>query len=412
MKPDHLPEGWRLVEISELVEEYTERAGLDEYEVFSCSKIHGVILQKEKFKQRIASKDTERYKILHTGDFVYDPMLAWDGSIGRNQYVFSGVVSPAYVIFRSRSHRVDTDFLEAVLTSDEIVPYYRANSEGTNVRRRKLRFDAFGSIVIPLPPIDEQRRIAEVLCDADANIARVEVQVETAQEVKRGAMHRLFTYGLAGEGAPTQHTSIGEIPAGWEVKKFGTLITFAQNGLYKPESFYGRGTPIIRVDTYEGGQVIRDVPSKRIDVSNDELTSYRVYRGDFIMNRVNGSIDIVGKTALVGNLSEPVVYESNMIRFRLDQSQIYDGFALFLLSHNTLRNQIKNQAKRGYQMSVSQTDLNSFIAPLPSLEEQREIAAILGDHDAAIRDLRVEAARLREVKRGLMQKLLSGQVRV
>ena len=162
-----IPQHWQLKELGRFVEKYEERAGRRDFQILSCSKLLGVVLQKEKFSSRIASHDTHKYKVVHPRMFVYDPMLLWDGSIGCNSYDFPGIVSPAYSVFKLADDSIDLGYLEHILRSPFLIPEYIAISDGTNRRRRKARFEDFLSIAIPIPSLDEQLIISHLVHNAE-----------------------------------------------------------------------------------------------------------------------------------------------------------------------------------------------------------------------------------------------------
>ena len=173
-----VPEGWELSRVDSLLEQLAEVRGDLEPEpiVLSCSKDLGLVPQTELFKRRLASTDTRRYKIVHPGDFVYDPNLLWSGAITRSREQALGIVSPIYEVFRA-ARGCSRDFLFAWLTSPRRLPAYRAISMGTNLRRRRAGFDDFSKLPIQLPPLAEQRAIAAVLDSIDEAIERTEAVI-------------------------------------------------------------------------------------------------------------------------------------------------------------------------------------------------------------------------------------------
>ena len=183
-----LPLHWELRELGELVEKYEERAKEQDFEVLSCSKIFGVILQKEKFNSRVASTDIDKYKVVHPGMFVYDPMLLWDGSIGCNNYDFPGIVSPAYSVFTIANESINSKYLEYILRSPFLIPDYIAISDGTNRRRKKAKFEDFLSIMIPIPSSDEQKVISHL----GENIARIKNLEIKAEELLKAFFSKMF----------------------------------------------------------------------------------------------------------------------------------------------------------------------------------------------------------------------------
>ena len=183
-----LPQHWELRELRELVEEHEERARDLDFEILSCSKIFGVILQKEKFNSRVASVNTGKYKIVRPGMFVYDPMLLWDGSIGRNNYDFPGIVSPAYSVFKVTNENINSRYLEYILRSPFLIPEYIAISDGTNKRRKKAKFADFLSIVIPIPSSNEQEMISHL----GENVDRIKKLEVKAEKLLRTFFYKMF----------------------------------------------------------------------------------------------------------------------------------------------------------------------------------------------------------------------------
>ena len=183
-----LPQHWELRELGELVEEYEERAKERDFEILSCSKIFGVILQKEKFNSRVASVNTEKYKVVYPGMFVYDPMLLWDGSIGCNNYDFPGIVSPAYSVFKVVDESINPRYLEYIFRSPFLIPEYIAISDGTNRRRKKAKFEDFLSIAIPIPSSNEQEMISHL----GENVDKIKRLGVTAKELLQAFFYKMF----------------------------------------------------------------------------------------------------------------------------------------------------------------------------------------------------------------------------
>jgi type I restriction enzyme S subunit len=161
--------------------------------VLSCSKVHGIIPQSEKFDRRVASKDTSNYKIVERGDLVYDPMLLWDASIGFLNCVERGVVSPAYYTFKFDEERGHRYFFRHLLATHWVKHQYKAISQGTNTRRRKAPRDAFFKIEVEVPSLAEQKKIAEVMRTAEIEIEKLEQKRDALTRQKKGLMQRLLT---------------------------------------------------------------------------------------------------------------------------------------------------------------------------------------------------------------------------
>ena len=157
---------------------------------------------------------------------------------------------------------------------------------------------------IPLPPMEEQRRIAAILDHAD-----------TLRAKRRQSLAKLDTLAQSlfskCSGTLLRHCS-------WPLVELGELISEGpQNGL-RPSSDYGEGTPIVRIDAFYDGELVDLGTLKRLRIPKDESDRYGLAENDIVINRVN-SLQYLGKSAMIPALQEPTVFESNMMRFRLDQ---------------------------------------------------------------------------------------------
>ena len=136
------------------------------FPILSMTMHDGLVDQSSKFKKRVASADTSQYKVVERGQLVVgfpidEAVLAVQGLYDE------AIVSPAYGIWDLSRH-VDGPYLQAFLRSPTAIAYYVAKLRGTTARRRSLPTEVFLQLPVPLPPLDEQRRIADILHRADA----------------------------------------------------------------------------------------------------------------------------------------------------------------------------------------------------------------------------------------------------
>jgi type I restriction enzyme S subunit len=206
---------------------------------------------------------------------------------------------------------------------------------------------------IPLPPLDEQRRIAAILDKADALRRKRKRAIELLDET----IASLVKHDLDAS------TSI----------YLGELITDGPtNGLYKPSSAYNDGGhPILRINNFYRGKIVNIETLKRLTISREELARYRLNENDIIINRVN-SLEYLGKSAIVPRLREATVFESNMMRFEIDHSTMLPEVCIALLQINDIKRQILSKAKNAVnQSSINQKDVMALRLPLPRMEAQR-----------------------------------------
>ena len=247
------------------------------------------------------------------------------------------------------------------------------NYEGyvTGTTRLKLTQEAMRRIPIPLPPLAEQVRIADKL---DALLSRVEAGRERLERVpKLVKRFRQSVLSAAVSGELTREWRGGG-DAGWEETNLGSLIEFGpKNGLYKHSSAYGTGTKILRIGDFYEGEIVNVNTLKRLKISSLEQEEYSIASEDVIVNRVN-SFDYLGKTALVRTLTEPIVFESNMMRIKFNKMKVLPSFCVKYLCSEYGKSQIRRNAKHAVnQASINQSDVKDCQIQLPSLPEQAEI---------------------------------------
>lgn len=165
-----------------------------------------------------------------------------------------------------------------------------------------------------------------------------------------------------------------EVPEDWAVIPFGKLIEKGpQNGLYKPQLAYGKGTLIVRIDSFYDGEVHPWITLNRLEASQNEVALYSLENKDILVNRVN-SMKFLGKSALVYNVNETCVFESNIMRLHLIKFCVYPEYViLFLQSFQGLKELQKNAKHAVNQSSINQQDVKSTAIALPPLDEQKEI---------------------------------------
>ncbi len=268
------------------------------------------------------------------------------------------------------------------------------------------------SLHILLPPLPEQRAIAAVLDSIDDAIEGAEAVIAATERLRDALLHDLLTRGLPGQHSEWRDVpGLGTIPADWDVARLVDMLEEGPtNGIYKPDTEYGSGVCLIRIDDFGFGEFESFGNFQRIRATEDEIRRYEVREGDIVVNRVN-SLSHIGKSVLIPKVNEPTLFESNMMRVRFDRNLDSRFGAMVLLSDNT-RRYFKARAKKAVQQaSINQQDVSELPIPLPPLAEQRTIAATLDGVDAAIRVAGDEQDGLRLLKDSTADALLTGRVR-
>lgn len=379
--------------------------------LLSLTQDKGVIPQDEAGRRNISSANKTTYWRVYPNDIVYNTMRMWQGASARSDYF--GIVSPAYTVccpVLGTSSR----FLSYALKLPEHIKIFRSRSQGLTSDVWNLRFEELVQIELKfVPSYAQQELIAAVLSSVDDAIEKTQAVINQVQVVKRGLMQQLLTRGLPGWHTRFKQTAIGEIPEEWGIVPLEQFIQNGpDNGLYRPQSDYGAGSPIVRIDAFDNGDLLRRPKLRRVAISPAEVARFAVRPGDILINRVN-SLSHLAKCALAVLFDEPTVYESNMMRLTLDDSRMATEFAFRWLSSEQVKNHLKRSAKRAVaQASINQNDVLSIPTPCPPRPEQQRIANILIKVEQRIEAETRAVAELEELKSALMSVLLTGELRV
>jgi len=323
-------------------------------------------------------------------------------------------------LIKTDADKLDPHFLYQSL----LIRYEEMRSRSAGGGRAGLTKTIIEAVPVQLPSPSEQRKIARILTTLDNLVEKTEALIAKYQAIKQGMMHDLFTRGIDAHGhlRPPQsevpdlykRSELGWIPREWECMSFGTFILGGpQNGLYKPFSAYSDdGFPIVRIDGFYNGALCDSNTFRRLNLTAAELALYRIVKNDILVNRVN-SIEYVGKSAIVDYLTEPTVYESNIMRLRVDNRQMIPHFAIRLLCLPIVEKQLRLCAKSAIaQASINQGDIRSCFLPVPAVIEQGKIIERCASIESEIESERKLLTKLHLQKIGLMQDLLTGEVRV
>ena len=256
----------------------------------------------------------------------------------------------------------------------------------------------FKKIKLAIPIIKEQERIVSILSTVDEQIDNVDALIEKNKELKKGLMQTLLTKGIG--HTKFKKTEIGEIPEEWEVKQLGDIANYINGKAFKPSEWGTEGLPIVRIQNLNGAN------------------EYNYYSGiiddKFIIN--NGQL-LFAWSGSKGTSFGPFIWNSgkavlNQHIFKVD----LNGFVNSIYGYYALKQvtQIIEESAHGSAglVHVTKGTLEKFKIGIPKVEEQIKIASILSEIDGKIGEHENKKQKLGELKRGLMQQLLTGKIRV
>lgn len=183
---------WERIPLAEVLQPRTERnVTAEALEVLSCTKHQGFVRSLDFFKNQVFSRDLSNYLVIRHGDIGYPANHVEEGSIGVQEVVGRGLVSPIYVVLRPL-RGTDTFFLHRQLKLDSFRQEFARVTNASVNRRGSLRWPEFSRINVSVPEPDEQRAIASAVRDAEAEILQLEQSVEKLRSLKRGMAQRLL----------------------------------------------------------------------------------------------------------------------------------------------------------------------------------------------------------------------------
>ncbi|MCT4697698.1 restriction endonuclease subunit S [Tenacibaculum haliotis] len=262
-------------------------------------------------------------------------------------------------------------------------------------------------VVLALPPLPEQQKIAKILSTVDAKIDLITQRITQTQNLKKGLMQRLLTKGIG--HTEFKESPLGEIPKSWEVVKIEDIADVkGGKRLPKGKSLIEEKTnhPYIRVADMKMGGVDLD---KILYVPEDVFLSIERY----IINKDDLFISVAGTLGIVGgvpieldgaNLTENA---DKLTNIKLDKT-----FLLQVLLSPIIQNAVKREQTNNAQPKLALTKIRTFYVPKPPKDEQTQIANILSTVDSKLDVLQNKKTHYQELKKGLMQQLLTGKVRV
>jgi type I restriction enzyme S subunit len=298
---------------------------------------------------------------------------------------------------------IDVTFLFGYLTLNPL------SGEHAKTTLPSLQRPDLESLLIPLPPLPEQRRIAHVLNTIQREIAAQDALIAAAREVKRSLMGRLFTYGPGAEPAPTKETEIGEIPEHWEVLPVGSLFEIQLGKMLSKAARQGISPrPYLRNANVQWDYIdLNDV--SQMDFNTREREKFRLRRNDVLVCE-GGEI---GRTALWEEQIQECYYQKAIHRLRPKEPNILPRFFVYYMMLIFLVRQVPIvEGARSTIAHLPVEKLRLLPVALPSTDEQSEISRIL---DAAKRKIAAEEQRkaaLQALFKSMLHQLMTGRLRV
>lgn len=413
-----IPDDWKTRQIRYLFSLRDERnyKPLSEVNLISVYTDKGV-LQHSDIEQTTGNKaqNADGYKHVYKNDLVVNIILCWMGALGISD--FDGVTSPAYDVYAPKDlNTILPKYYHYLFRTTQFNGKCYTEGRGIMQMRWRTYSSEFKSIKVPLPPKNTQQRIAEYLDSKCAQIdSIIEESKKSIEEYKAWKQSVIFE-AVTGKNLNCKKKDsgiewIGEIPEGWEVKRFKFVATLLEKGagITKEEVFEDGDTPCVRYgEIYSKyNQSFSNCISKTF---NSKIPVQKYF--------TNGDILFVGTGELVEEIGKCIAYLGNenclaggdIIIAKHKQNP---SFLSYAMNSSYAQNQKSRNKAKLKVVHISATEIGDVQILLPPIPEQESIAKILDSKCAQIDSLIAEKesliADLTEYKKSLIFEVVTGK---
>jgi len=347
-------------------------------------------------------EDFEKYR-LRRGDVV----IARAGTFGVSILIEEdkNVVYGSYMIrIRPRDNITNLKYFFYFLQSDFYWKQISLGSLGStlkNINTKTLR-----NLVILLPSYSEQHKIASILSTVDDAIQKTDEIISKAQELKKGLMQQLLNKGIG--HTKFKQREIGEIPEEWEVEPLENVCTIIVDCPHSTPKFAESGVLIIRNFNIREGEL--DLKSTYFTTEEEWIKRTKrciPKNGDVLFSREAP----IGEACLAQENTRFSLGQRTML-FRPNEKLLNSQFLVYAIYSSLVQRQLRNLEAGVTAHHVNVADIRRLKMPIPKLDEQHKIASILSTIAEKMRTERQRKEQLEKLKKGLMQDLLTGKVRV
>ncbi|EAH6863839.1 restriction endonuclease subunit S [Campylobacter upsaliensis] len=409
-----IPQSWEIKPLRAIFNQRNEQNNNLEFQtILSLVKDVGVIPYEEKGNVGNKAKDDlQGYKIARVNDLVLNKMNAVIGSLGVSKY--NGLVSPIYLVLYIANPNYLITYYSYLFQIKSVQKFLRKFAYGIMEIRESIDYLEFKKMFLPLPPLQEQKEIAEFLdkkCEKIQNyIDKKQKLITLLQEKKQALINEVVTKGLNPniEFKNSEIEYLGLIPHHWEVVKVKYIATTNIGLVYDPSEIATNenvGYPVLRANNIQNGKIdYKDViyVAKKIDDKQLAIS------GDLLMCVRNGSENLLGKTAKIENNNFSFGAFTAIIRSDLN------NYLYWIFQTEMLKKSISSFIVSIGIGQISQDDIKNFKIPLPPLQEQKEIAEFLDKKcekiNSAIEKTKKQIELVKEYKNTLINEAVCGRI--
>lgn len=418
-----IPTAWRIERLKWCLDEINVRNNpIQTQRVLSLTNKLGVVPYEEKGNQgNKAKEDCSEYKIAYENTLIVNSMNVIIGSVGISKYY--GCVSPVYYVFRQNKFS-DLRYINYIFHISGFQKELRKYAKGILEIRLRISSGDLFQRPIPLPSIDEQKKISDFLdtqCEKlDMIIEQTRASIEEYNKLKHAAITQAVTNGIRGK-RPMKDSGvewIGTLPMDWSVTALKYCASL-QAGITLGKK-YPKGTelikvPYLRVANVQGDHVdLSDVAT--IQVTAEEIEKYTLHDGELLMTE-GGDRDKLGRGTVWHGEIAPCIHQNHVFAVETDDSKLLVRFFDYVTSAAPARTYFDLTAKKTTNLAcTNSTTILRYRFALPPIAEQQEIVEYLDSKcvelDALIAKKEQYLVELENYKKSLIYEYVTGKKEV
>jgi len=366
-------------------------------------------------RRRITEEQFERYW-LREGDILITKSSGSRRHIGKAAYVDEAIENRRCIF---------ANFMQRLRFNDDVYPkfafYFIISETGKNILLsrsttttglRNLQKTDFENIIMPLPPLPKQKKIAYFLSTVQTAIEKTEAVIKATRELKKSLMKHLFTYGPVSigeaENVPLKETEIGLVPEGWDVVKLGDVVR-TQYGYTASACHDQVGPQFLRITDIDDDGNVNWSTVPYCMVSTDDYHRFSLEDGDTVVARIGAT---TGKSYFAVN-SPRSVFASYLIRLKIkNKDKVYPAFISTFTKSVAYWTQVNQSKGEKLKSGLSARQLENILIPLPSFQIQQRSAIALSIIERKLETERNKKAALQALFKTLLSKLMTGKIRV
>ncbi len=423
-----IPEDWEVKRLGELFvfkNGYNTDArnygrGIPVASVLEALSDHPLTAKQIRGKVDASGKDQDLFS-LKRGDLIFTRSSEVLEDVGRsNVYEDDACAMFGGFVIRGRPRtKHDSEFINYLLKDSS--HRNRIIAKGAGAQHYNIGQNGLAKVLVSLPPLPEQKKIAEALSDVDELLAAMTTLIEKKRAIKQGAMQELLgirneELGMRNCGAGAKKVPRRRLPGfsgEWVEKRLGDC-GFCFNGITgkSGNDFGNGGARYITFLNILSNVVVDTSILDMVDIKPEENQN-EVRCGDLFFNTSSETPEEVGFCAVLDEDVKSVYLNSFCFGFRLTDDNISGKFLAywFRAAGGRALMTFLAQGSTRYNLSKDAFREASVCIP-PTLAEQKAIAEVLSDMDAEIEALEAKRAKYESIKQGMMQELLTGKIRL